>query len=514
MEKTKTVIGKDVIESLTLGMYEDSRFIYREYIQNSADQIDKAIREGLINRGDGAIHITIDKSERSIVIEDNATGIPQKNVNDILKNIAQSTKERGVDKGFRGIGRLGGLGYCQTLTFTTSFKGEDTKSIMVWDAKQLKEIINNRKSKEEATEVIDKVTSLKIEMEDPEAHYFRVSLSNVSTDALLDKKDIETYLSMVAPVPYDKGFILKQKIYNQLIKENIIIDEYTIFINTNQLYKLYTSTIYKDTNGKKERTGDEIFDIHFFREHTPSGELLYWGWYGVSQFDGVIDDINIGKGIRLRKGNIQIGNKHTLLKLFRDQQRGNYYFFGEVHAFSPDLIPNARRDYFLDNSICHLFEKKLQSLFHNELHQLYYDASKIRNANRRVRDFNFLVEESENKEFISNKEKENFLKHFENKKTEATKAKKELDKIASKFGDEDSAVKKIFEKVVDTHKVIPDKLDIPKHHNNKTLYRVDKLSKLTKEQRKFLSKIFEIISDVLDKKTACDLINKIEEELQ
>ena len=84
MERTKTIIGKDVIESLTLGMYEDSRFIYREYIQNSADQIDKAIREGLINKGDGAIHITIDKSERSIVIEDNATGITQKNVNDIL----------------------------------------------------------------------------------------------------------------------------------------------------------------------------------------------------------------------------------------------------------------------------------------------------------------------------------------------------------------------------------------------------------------------------------------------
>ena len=40
-------IGKDVIESLTLGMYEDCRFIYREYIQNSADQVDKAIAESL-----------------------------------------------------------------------------------------------------------------------------------------------------------------------------------------------------------------------------------------------------------------------------------------------------------------------------------------------------------------------------------------------------------------------------------------------------------------------------------
>lgn len=45
-------IGKDVIESLTLGMYEDCRFIYREYIQNSADQVDKAIAEELMAPGE------------------------------------------------------------------------------------------------------------------------------------------------------------------------------------------------------------------------------------------------------------------------------------------------------------------------------------------------------------------------------------------------------------------------------------------------------------------------------
>ena len=46
----KPQIGKDVIESLTLGMYEDCRFIYREYIQNAADAIDKAVSEGLIEK--------------------------------------------------------------------------------------------------------------------------------------------------------------------------------------------------------------------------------------------------------------------------------------------------------------------------------------------------------------------------------------------------------------------------------------------------------------------------------
>ncbi len=512
MDNNQTKIGKHIVDILTQSMYEDSRFIYREYIQNSADAIDKAISEGLLKKEECEIHIKIEHLQKSIIIEDNATGIQQNRVIEILKNVADSEKERGVDKGFRGIGRLGGLGYCETLIFETSYKGEATKTIMIWNAKLLKEIINNRSTKEEASAVIDTVTSHKVEKEDIDKHYFKVSLINVSNDNLLNKKEIETYLSMVAPVPYEKGFILKQKIYDQIKKENIRIDEYLIFINTNQLYKLYTTTIYKYTNGKKERTGDEIFDIHFFREHTASGDLLYWGWYGVSQFEGVIDDINIGKGIRLRKDNIQIGSKHTLLKLFREQ-RGNYYFFGEVHAFSPDLIPNARRDYFKENTCCHLFENKLQSLFHNELHQLYYEASKIRNANKRVNDFKNLAEESGNKEFVNNKEKGNFHKLFENKKQEASKAKKELEKICAKFGDNETAVKKIFERVVDTQKIVPEKIDLP-NKNNKTTYRVDKLTSLNKEQRKFLSKIFEVINDVLDKKTAENLIKKIEEELQ
>src|SRR4051794_21810013 len=102
-------IGKDVIESLTLGMYEDSRFIFREYIQNCADQIDKAVRESVLAKDQGEIYIDINPEKRIITIEDNATGIANQNVLPVLQNIAQSTKQRGVDKGFRGIGRLGGL---------------------------------------------------------------------------------------------------------------------------------------------------------------------------------------------------------------------------------------------------------------------------------------------------------------------------------------------------------------------------------------------------------------------
>jgi hypothetical protein len=512
MSGEKTIIGKDVIESLTLGMYEDPRVIYREYIQNSADQIDRAIHQKLIAKDEGEIQITIDNKLKSITIEDNATGVENLKINQILKSIAQSTKERGVDKGFRGIGRLGGLGYCDTLVFETSFKGEIVKSTMTWDAKKLKDIINNRSQKEQASDVIDSVTHLKADIENIDSHYFKVTLKNVSNEILLDSAQIESYLSMVAPVPYDKGFILKQKIYDYLIKESLTIDEYKIFINTNQLFKLYTTTIYKDVNGKKERSGDEIFNICLFKDVDEDKNILYWGWYGISLFEGVIDNINIGKGIRLRKGNIQVGDKHTLLKLFKENQRGNYYFFGEIHASSPKLIPNARRDYFLENTTYQLFEKKLQHLFHTELHNLYNTASKIRNANRRIEELKKLHEESVNREFNSNNQIAEFKKLFESKKIEASKSKKDLDKIKSSFGKEDSALQKIFDKVVNTEKVVPEKIELSRE--DKPVYRTDKLSKLPKDQRKLLSRVFEIINNVLDRKTAESLIVKIEDELK
>jgi molecular chaperone HtpG len=118
MDKTeRTIIGKDVIESLTTSMYDDPRFVYREYIQNCADAIDKARKIGLIT--DGNIHISINPAKRKIEIEDDAIGIEKEKVVEVLKNIAQSTKQKGIDKGFRGIGRLGGLGYCDRLIFET-----------------------------------------------------------------------------------------------------------------------------------------------------------------------------------------------------------------------------------------------------------------------------------------------------------------------------------------------------------------------------------------------------------
>ena len=514
MDKPKTKIGKDVIESLTLGMYEDSRFIYREYIQNCADQIDEAVEENLINSlRDGKIEIEINQTAKIISIYDNATGIETDKVQSILKNIAQSTKDRTKNKGFRGIGRLGGLAYCDKLIFETSFKGEPVKSMLIWDSKKLKAIINNRTNKEEATAVIDEVTEFFTEKEESKTHYFKVKLEGVSNKILLNKENIYQYLSMVAPVPYNKGFLYKEDIYKKAEELDCIIDEYPIFVNRDQIFKSYTTSIYKGENGSKSRI-DEIYDIECYELRNTKNKLLAWGWYSISRFEKAMPSINIARGIRLRKGNIQIGLEDTLVKHFKEP-RGTKYFFGEVHTISAELIPNARRDYFLDNSDLKTFEKLLRNKF-EELHKLYYFSSKVRNEKKKIDDFVVFTKEFEEKTnkggFTDNNEQKKYQERFEAKKEKAIIAEKELKKAEEKANNSLTAQKKVFQKVVGDNDHGVDKVTI-NGENGKTKYITDDISKLNRKDRKLVSKILSVIDSVLMKELAENLKHKIIEEL-
>lgn len=511
-QESRTVIGKDVIESLTIGMYDDSRFIYREYIQNAADQIDKARLQGLVEEGE--IHIVIDSDKKCISIEDDATGIEENKVVKILKNIAQSTKKRGVDKGFRGIGRLGGLGYCETLVFETSYKGESLKSIMTWDAKKLKSIINDRNHKEEAAEVIDAVTRLETKEEDSDKHYFKVSLIGVTNKDLLDVKEIRTYLSMVAPVPFNTSFVYRKMIYDELEKEKIKIDEYKTFINTEQLFKGYNSYVYEGDSNNRKKIG-EVIDVLFFKECDCDNNNLYWGWYGITEKNQSLNQVNFARGFRLRKANIQIGNEDTLTKLHRDK-RFQFYFFGEVYGLHQDLIPNARRDYFSETEVFYDFENKLRAFFHTTIHKLCYTASDVNSAIRTIDSYYEIVEQFEEKKrggFVDNAEQKDFLETLDKKKSEAEKAHNKLESIRARSVETNTLapITKIIDRATQSHKLVINSA-LEAEFTKKTIFRTDKLSRLNKQERKFLGDIFTVIRNVLPKETAELLILKIEEE--
>lgn len=92
------VIGKHILSTLTIGMYQDPRMIYREYIQNSADQIDTLTEDQRQDKIRQTIVIDIDERNREVVITDQATGIPQKDFRERLLNVADSHKDPSKNK--------------------------------------------------------------------------------------------------------------------------------------------------------------------------------------------------------------------------------------------------------------------------------------------------------------------------------------------------------------------------------------------------------------------------------
>lgn len=225
-------IGKNILENLTTGMYKNPVVSYREYVQNACDQIDKAIQLGIIKKEEAEIIINIDKVNRFISVEDNATGVQKEFFVEQLGDIANSDKKLGKDKGFRGIGRLCGLAYCKELIFTTSYKGENVKSIMHYNALKMREMLNESK-KYTVDEVLKKIMRVEYEPEEENKHYFRVELIDINSDIknLLDEREVKNYLSFVAPVPYANKSIFKSKIYKHAEDIKYTIDEYRILIN-------------------------------------------------------------------------------------------------------------------------------------------------------------------------------------------------------------------------------------------------------------------------------------------
>ena len=519
-------IGKDVIESLTLGMYEDCRFIYREYIQNAADAVDKALESSLLEKGEDAIHITIATEQRKIIISDNATGIERDNVMKVLRNIAHSTKKRGEDKGFRGIGRLGGLGYCSKLIFETSYYGEPYKSIMTWDAELLKSIINDRNNSEEAVQVLARVTKLDSEQENVDAHYFRVIMEDVTSDELLDVRSVTDYLSMVAPIDISSQFIFKSKINDFIKKNRLTVDTYNIFINNDQIYKPYTSAIYEDNNGGKKKV-DDIHDVEFLLNKTEDGLIMYWGWYTISCLKGQMKPKNIARGIRLRKENIQIGDEEICKKFFTktEDQRFSFYYFGEIHALNKGLIPNSRRDYFAESKECVIFEQCIRQDF-LKLKELCYDAQKIRSSATTIakgQELRAKIEEKEKNGYTSQKERDELHRQLEEHQKKEQQACKQFENVQHKIESAESPLKNVIDKLKPRSEGIasPQKTDTntptsPEKSETKTKFRTDKpiYSRFSKQEKKLIGRIYTAIDNAIaDEKLREALISNIEEQI-
>lgn len=348
-------IGAYVLETLTTGMYTEPVDTIREFIQNAADSIRKAEDAKVLKKREGRIQVDIDRKYRCVTIRDNGLGISSSKVADRLLNIGMSDKSIESDAGFRGIGRLAGIAYCNRLRFRTTANGEDETKTVEMDCVGIRKAISPAmRRNEELANVIARHSYESADKGRRGDHYFEVILDGIteSGEVFLNWERLEHYLSQVAPVDYDpQDFIYAPTINSWVAERGLSVPTVTLVLVgpdvKREVFKPYRSH-YKTAGQRSQQFDVHIKDIVFYPEDV-SSDARFWLWYGKTDLLGTIGDER-ASGFRFRKNNIALGGPQRVAELFAEtaptNRRFNRWYVGEIHVLAPEAIPNARRDGF------------------------------------------------------------------------------------------------------------------------------------------------------------------------
>lgn len=492
-------VGKYTLESLTTGMYSDPKIVYREYIQNSVDSLENAVRQGIIEQSSMRIDIIVSEENSHISIRDNGTGIKSSETQATLMNVGNSKKRNANNRGFRGIGRLGGMSYCDTLIFSTSYEGENCKTIVTFDCKTLKKLLVPGQYEDlSLSDVLGKITTIEVQPEKTEKHYFVVEIENVSGSSdLLNIDAAKSYISQVAPLPYQtRHFIYISQLKEFLKDHGYGLEEFPIFVGEEEsdlepVYKPNKSRFRADRNKK---TVDEISSMAYF-DITIDGELYALGWYGNCGWYGFLSDREIS-GFRVRKGNILIGDSKTLNGIFKES-RFNGWTQGEIFIVTDKLVPNARRDDFEQNEAYYQLIDTLSTGVAVDIARAIREASQIRNdpsmkvlkeMDKKISEANSITSEG----FNSSVDKDKLVEELE---TAVEKLRK------TKVKDEYTPKKEeLCQKLEETVKQVASS-------NN---YKINKISSGIDKKSK---NVLKTVSDILSKKLSKFLVDEIIAEI-
>lgn len=352
----KPTFGAFILETLTLGMYGETRIAIREYVQNAFDSLQEAINSGLLTQEQAIVDVHL-QGDKGLVIRDNGVGIRTENAVAVLASVGASSKRYSKDAGFRGIGRLAGIVFCNRLIFSTKAVDQTERTVVEIDAKLLREMLAP-----ESGNVLDAAQSLaacvqaRVEDsgEEADVHYFEVRLEGYHEPPpeATDLAALKSFLQQVSPLPYSPAFPFADKIRAYARDtagaplETIrvfVADETT---SAEEIFKPYQAQ-YLVKNKKIA-----LSDVDFVKSESNK----YWGWIGRKKTSGAIKDIE-SRGIRVRMKNIQIDDVNIMREIFAvptkkgAQQRQSYirfaeWYVGEIHVSTSAAVPNARRDGF------------------------------------------------------------------------------------------------------------------------------------------------------------------------
>ncbi len=285
----------------------------------------------------------VDVSERRIRIRDNGPGLSPEEALERLLPIGRSDKTLGIDRGFRGVGRLAGLAFAKTVSFTTRAHESQAVTRITWHSDELPQLTSSKSRLEEA--ILDCVDVETMPGSNLPEHFFEVEVGGVtrhSTGLLLNRDAVRDYVGEVCPVPMSSNFPFADSVEGLFHDaEAPLTFEVLLKGDPGPVKRPYGNSIQLSANRDAEFTEFQAVRIPSVDD---TGDAAV-GWVAHSSYLSAIPKDQRVRGIRARVGNIQIGGEAVFDHLFTEE-RFNRWCVGELHLVDSRIIPNARRDYF------------------------------------------------------------------------------------------------------------------------------------------------------------------------
>ena len=143
-------VGANIISIITESLYDKPVVVFREYVQNSIDAFSKSgkiLENCAVDICIKARNKDVTQNDANEILDifflDNGTGIEYEAFEDKMRDIASSGKRKYRDMGYKGIGRLSGISYCERLTFINILDWQQQKfQVYSIDCRKFREIKN------------------------------------------------------------------------------------------------------------------------------------------------------------------------------------------------------------------------------------------------------------------------------------------------------------------------------------------------------------------------------------
>ena len=344
---TEADIGAEILPILTSGLYRDTLDALREYIQNAID--------ARSNR----IELFIDPDVVSI--NDYGNGMNKMEARQAIR-LGISEKNPKEDIGFRGIGVYSAFNLCNSLEIFTKSAQENVVYRLYFDFKRIRQNLQEeqagRAQGRSPTLYLGGLleNSVFVEATDRDlidGHGTKVLMSDLLPEAYLrlnNWEQVVVYLQNVVPLPFDPHhFKYAPEIQSKFEEEEYQVIKLTLQMGgrKEELYRPYTDKIFKYGGRHKPK----FFPVQ------EGKQKFGFAWVCVNDARETIKNEEV-RGLLIKKRGFSIGDRRYLEPYF-GRTIYSRRITGEIIITNDDLIPNAARSDFENNSTRQAFLEAL-----------------------------------------------------------------------------------------------------------------------------------------------------------